>query len=130
MKITSQQYASALLDAVHQTAEKDHNLVLDNFVKVLAKNGDLSKYQEIENEYKILEMQGKGITSAEVTLAREVEVNSVLMDSLNKVVSGKVEIRKKIDESIIGGVVLRVDDMLIDASVRGQLDKLNQTLKE
>ena len=36
----------------------------------------------------------KGITSAEVTLAREVEVNSVLMDSLNKVVSGKVEIRK------------------------------------
>ncbi|MEK7617753.1 MAG: ATP synthase F1 subunit delta [Patescibacteria group bacterium] len=130
MKITSQQYASALLDAVHQTAEKDHNLVLDNFVKVLAQNGDLSKYQEIENEYKILEMQGKGITSAEVTLAREVEVNSVLMDSLNKVVSGKVEIRKKIDESIIGGVVLRVDDMLIDASVRGQLDKLNQTLKE
>lgn len=129
MRITSSQYAAALLDAVHQTSEKDHDKVLDNFVKVLAQNGDLSKYTEIEAEYKRVEREARGIKEAQVTVAREMEINSVLINSLNEIVGGKVEIKKKIDEGIIGGVVVRVDDTLIDASVKDQLNKLNQSLK-
>lgn len=129
MKITSTQYAQALYDAVHQTKDDNHDLVLDNFVKILAANGDLGKYQEIERGYKLLEMKKQGIQLAEVTVAREVEINSILMDQLNKVVAGKVELKKKIDGGIVGGVVVRVDDMLIDASVKTQLNNLNQSLK-
>ena len=129
MKITSLQYAQTLLEAVQMTAPKDHDKVLDNFVKILAQNGDLSKNQEIEKEYRLLEMKARGISQAEVTVARDVEINSILMDSLNKVVNGKIELKQKIDEGIIGGVVVRVDDTLIDASVKEQLNKLNQALK-
>src|SRR3989344_506022 len=129
MKISSQQYATALLDAVHTTDPKDHDKVLDSFVKILSQNGDLSKINEIEAEYKRAERESKGIKEAEVTVAKDIEINSVLMDSLNKVVGGKVELKKKIDEGIIGGVVVRIDDTLIDASVKGQLDKLNNQLR-
>jgi F0F1-type ATP synthase delta subunit len=54
-KLTSTQYAEALYDAVNQTADKDHDKVLDNFVKILATNGDLAKHTEIEAEYHRME---------------------------------------------------------------------------
>ncbi len=129
MKLTSQQYAQALYDAVQQTNPKDHDKVLDNFVKTLAQSGDLPKYREIEAAYSRLEMEAGGVKEAEITTAKGLEMNSALIDQLNKIVNGKIEVKKKIDESIIGGVVVRVDDTLIDASVRTQLNNLNQFLK-
>ena len=130
MKFTSQQYAQALYDSIHETAPKDHDLVMDRFVKILAQNGDLGKHSEIEKEYTLLEMKEKGITEAEVTVAREMNINSTIIDELNKVVKGKVELKTKVDEGIVGGVIVRVDDTLIDASVKTQLNNLNQQLKQ
>ena len=129
MKLTSQQYAEALYEAVHQTSDKGHDAVLDNFVKVLAQNGDLNKYDEIEQAYKSLELKEKGIKEVQVTFAKDFESNSGIMKALNDVVAGKAEFKTKIDEGIVGGVVVRVDDTLIDASVKTQLDNLNQSLK-
>lgn len=129
MRITSQQYAQALYDAVHQTKDGDHDLVLDNFVKILAQNGELSKYGEITEAYRILEMKEKGIANAQVTVAKDIEINSGLMNQLNKIIGSKMEIKKTVDARIVGGVVVRVDDTLIDASVKTQLSNLNQNLK-
>lgn len=127
MKLSSQQYAAALYDAVHET--QDHDVVLDNFVKILAQNGDLSKQDEIEIEYRKLEMKEKGIVEAQVTVAREVNINSTIVNELNEIVKGKVELKTKVDEGIVGGVIVRVDDTLIDASVKTQLNDLNRELK-
>ena len=129
MKLTSTQYAAALFDAVSETAPHDHDKVLDNFVKILAQNGDLGKYEEIDNEFRKLKLESQGIKEAEVTLAKEAQMNHAIIEELNKIVKGKLEIKQKIDESIIGGVVVRVDDTLIDASEKTQLNNLNQSLK-
>jgi F-type H+-transporting ATPase subunit delta len=126
MKFTSVQYAQALYDAVQQTASKDHDKVMDNFVKVLAANGDLGKHNEIESEYRRLEMKTQGIKEVEVTFAQE--HNTKILNDLNTVVQGKAEFKTKIDEGIVGGVIVRVDDTLIDASVRTQLNNLNKEL--
>lgn len=130
MKITSQQYATALFDAISETAPHDHDKVLDNFVRILAQNGDLGKYDDIETEFRKLKLSSQGIQEAEVTVAKEAEINQTIIHQLNQVVGGKLEIKKKIDENIIGGVVVRVDDTLIDASVKNQLNNLNQDLKK
>ena len=128
-KFTSKQYAQALYEAVHETNAKDHDVVLDNFVKILAQAGDLNKYPEIEKEYHLLEMKEKGVSSAEVTVAKDIEINSGLIGQLNEIIGNKVEAKKKVDEGIIGGVVVRVDDTLIDASIKTQLENLNSELK-
>ena len=135
MKITSTQYAQALFDAVAETNPKDHDKVLDNFVRILAQNGDLGKYDEINAEFRKLKLSSEGIKEAEVTVAREAELNHQIIQELNAVVQArglpsKLEIKQKIDESIIGGVVVRVDDTLIDASVKTQLNNLNKELKQ
>ena len=138
-KFTAIQYAQALYDSVTETNPKDHDIVLDKFVKILAEHGDLGKYAEIEAEYKRLEMKAKGISEAKVTVARDMEINSSLINQLNEIIlsagalakedGNKIELKKQIDENIIGGVVIRVDDTLIDGSVRTQLNNLNQSLK-
>jgi F-type H+-transporting ATPase subunit delta len=129
MKFTTTQYAQALYDSVQQVNPKDYDVLLDNFVKILAQNGDLGKHAEIEAEYKRLEMKAKGISSAEVTVAADMEINSGLINQLNQIIGSKVDVEKKIDDSIIGGVVVRVDDTLIDVSVKTQLSNLNKELK-
>ena len=138
MKLTPQQYAQALYDAVHETNPKDHDLVMDRFVQILAQNGDLNKHSEIEAEYTKIEHGAKGIKEAEVTVAREAELNKGLIDELNRIVNADVaaatgrqhlEIKKKIDANIVGGVIMRVDDTLLDASVKTQLNNLNRELK-
>ncbi len=130
MKFTPKQYAQALYDAIHETGAKDHDLVLDNFVKILAQNGDLGRYAEIENDYHLLEMESKGIKQADVTVARDMEMNSGLLDQLNKIIGGKADIKKKVDDGLVGGVVIKIDDTLIDASIKTQLKNINNTLKQ
>lgn len=139
MKFTSAQYAKALYDAVHETAPKDQDKVLDNFVKVLAENGDVGKHGEIEKEYLLIEMKEKGISQAGVTVAKDMEMNSSLINQLNEIVlssitsttedGNKIEIKQKVEAGIVGGVIVRVDDTLIDASIRTQLNNLNSELK-
>ncbi len=129
MKFTTTQYAQALYDSVQQVNPKDYDILLDNFVKILAQNGDLGKHAEIEEEYKRLEMKAKGISTAEFTVAADMEINSGLVNQLNSIIGTKVEVKKKVDDGIIGGVVVRVDDTLIDASVKTQLENLNKSLK-
>jgi F-type H+-transporting ATPase subunit delta len=129
MKFSPQQYAQALYEAVEQTAPKDHDATLDKFVKILAENGDVARYPEIEAEYKRIERESKGVKETHVTFAKHHEDNSKIMDELNKIVHGKAEFKTKIDEGIIGGVVVKVDDTLIDASVKTQLESLNKSLK-
>ncbi len=129
MKLTSQQYAQALYDAIHETAPKDHDLIMDRFVQILAQNGDLNKHSEIEAAYKKLEAEAKGFKQAEVTVAREMEINSNLITHLNEIVGNKLEIKQQIDSGIIGGIVMKVDDTLLDASVKTQLNNLNKELK-
>ncbi len=126
-KLTPTQYAQALYDAVLET--KDHDVVLNNFVKILAQNGDLAKHDEIQEEYRKIDMKAKGIKEVQTTFAHDLHNNHQIVEELNKVVKGKAEFKSKIDENIIGGVVIRVDDTLIDASVKTQLRNLNKSLK-
>ena len=128
-KFTSKDYAQALFDAVSESHPKDHDIVLDNFVKGLAQNGNLHLHQKIEQAYLEIERKAKGIKEVQVTVAREIEINSNIVNELNKIVAGKLEIQKKVDKNIVGGVVIRIDDTLIDASVKNQLKNLNYKLK-
>ena len=130
MALTIQQYAQALHLALQEVGPKDHTKVLDNFVSILQSSGDIRKYESIIAEYEKLDAEAKGIKHAEVTFARDLEVNRHIIEELNGIVGAKVAIEKKVDESIIGGVVVRVEDTLIDASVKGQLESLKDTLSK
>jgi len=86
----------------------------------------------IARNYKELYRKAKGIRSATLVTAypvgdEEVEkIRKMIQDTFKE----KVELAKKIDEEIIGGFVLTIEDMQYDASVARNLRKMkNQLMK-
>ena len=130
--ITIQQYAQSLHEAISDSNPKDHDKVIDNLIKILKTNNDLGKYEKIVDAYeKILEQEGNK-TEIEVTTTSQTEVSPTLLKELNHFAhenkSTKVTTTK--DDSIIGGVLIKVDDTLIDASLKNQLDNLHSHLQK
>ena len=126
--MTAQQYALALHQAISEVKPQDHDRVLENFVKVLNGNGDLGLYPQIEQEYKKIEAQSQGIKQIDVLTANKDINTKALVAELNRIVGGRVEVHHEVDDKIIGGVVIKVDDTLIDASVRNSLESLKKDL--
>ena len=128
MRFTHQQYAQALYESLHEVKPQDHDRVIANFIEVLKSNGDLREYERIIQSYEEYDREQKGIKQVEVTTAHEIEANRNLVQQLNEIVGGQAEIMQKVDEQLIGGVVIKVADTLIDGSVKGQLSKLKKNL--
>ena len=101
-----------------------------NFVKVLADNGRLDVATEIVERYEAHRAEAEKTVEAEVTSAfplTDTQVASVT-EALKKRLGREVNLVTKIDDSIVGGAVIRAGDLVIDGSVSGQLDKLTNTL--
>ena len=130
MKLTAKQYAQTLFESLQDTNAKDHEKIMDNFVEALKLNNDIKLFDQIEEEYAKLEKAKNGIKIADVTTATPLNKSSEkeIIDELNKLVQGKVELKKKVDEKILGGVVIKLDDTLIDASVKKSLEELKKDL--
>lgn len=131
MKFNHRQYAQALYEALADTAPKDQDKVIENFIEVLKAKGDLAEYEKIIAAYEVYDREQRGVTEVEVTTAEDsTKVNKSLIDDLNKIVGNDIEVKQKVDSNLIGGVVIRAGDTLIDGSIKNQLDQLQKNLKE
>jgi F-type H+-transporting ATPase subunit delta len=100
------------------------------FLKLITKNGREGLLPEIAEAFAALVRESKGIVS--VSLISAAPLDASTKDAITKkvqgLVSGQLEIEEKIDESLIGGFVVRMGDTQIDASVASQFNKLKQRL--
>lgn len=126
MRLTAKQYAQALHEAISESTPADQEKILDNFAQILHDNADLSKINQIEKDFLSLQ----GIKQVQVSSARafsEAEEKRIISE-LNEYVGVKVELKKKVDEGLLGGLVIKVDDELIDGSIAGSLKDLKNKL--
>ena len=132
MKISPKQFAQVLFETLETTAPSHIDKVLDNFVGVLKEHNALNMFEAIQEELEKLDLGKQGIKQAEVTSAKPLsrENEKEIIESLNKLVQGDVKLKKKIDENLIGGAVLRVEDKIIDTSVKHSLEQLKINLSE
>ena len=109
MKYSPKQYAQALMDSLESVGPKDQEKVLDNFAQILAENNDLRLFESIAEQYHKLELAKKGIKQLEVMSAHPIsrENEQQIIEELNKLVKGKVEIKKTTDESLIRRLTLQ-----------------------
>jgi F-type H+-transporting ATPase subunit delta len=129
MKFTHKQYAQALYEAIADTAPKDQDKVIENFIEILKQKGDLPEYERIITAYEIYDKEQRGITEVEITTAGDTKLSKPLLDELNKLIGKDIEIKEKVDSGIIGGIVVRAGDTLIDGSIKNQLNQLRQDLE-
>jgi len=97
-----------------------------NLVKVLAENKRLTVLPEIAAGFEILRAEEEKTIKADVISALEVSEaqKQSLAAALKKRLGRNVELTCRIDETLLGGAVIRAGDMVIDGSISGQLAKL------
>jgi F-type H+-transporting ATPase subunit delta len=72
----------------------------------------------------------RGISLAEVrtVLPLDDEQRTAIAERLRALTGDRVEMNEKVDESLIGGISVRIGDRLYDASVRSRLERLRARL--
>ncbi|MFO7879702.1 MAG: ATP synthase F1 subunit delta [Bacteroidota bacterium] len=116
-RIFAKQFDKLSLDFIHLVV--DHNR--ERQLKAIC--------MKTESLYKEL----KGISSLEIKSAKVLDGNSrkKLSENIKSALGAKeIELKETVDESLIGGFVLRTEDLQYDASIKTQLARLKNKLKE
>jgi F-type H+-transporting ATPase subunit delta len=125
--ITAEQ-KRAVLDAI--AARQGISRTVRNFVAVLIDHRRISFLRPIVKQFEQELNQRLGFTEAEITSARELNQadRRTLEAQMEKLTGKKVRAHFLSDESILGGVILKVGSTIYDGSVRGQLERMKQAL--
>ncbi len=118
-----------LLDSVLE--KMGFSKIFNNFLRVLLERKRITSIYEISDYYSKLLDDLLGIARAKIITARPLKKKTLdkLIKSLEKFISKKVESETEIDESIIGGVIVKIGDLVLDGSITAQLRGLTQSLK-
>lgn len=101
-----------------------------NFVLVLAANKRLPLLPEIATLFEALKADYEKTVDVEVISAFAVDqgAESKLVAALKKRLQRDVKLNVTVDRALIGGMIVRAGDLVIDGSVRGRLNKLTEAI--
>lgn len=124
--LTGEQQAKALNDVCGDATGEQ----VKNFVNILAANRRLSLLPEICNQFELFKANQEKSVDVEVVSA--FDLSEALVDKLAGALRSNLEREVKVststDESLLGGVLIRAGDTVIDGSVRGRLNKLAEAM--
>ncbi|MDR0779648.1 MAG: F0F1 ATP synthase subunit delta [Pseudomonadales bacterium] len=121
-----EQQAKLLLDL----AGADLDATLQNFVRLLASNKRLALLPEVVQLYEALKAERERTVDVEVisAFAMNDAQTQALAAALKARLQREVKLSASVDQRLIGGVIVHAGDLVIDASVRGKLNKLSETM--
>lgn len=124
--LTDEQQAGILIDLLGGELSPETG----NFVRLLAENKRLPLLPEIHELFERHKANQERTVDVEVLSAFPLAAESQdrLAQSLKANLQREVSIRSEVDKSLIGGVVIRAGDLVIDGSVRGKLSKLAEAM--
>ncbi len=99
---------------------------MHNFLRVLAENRRLLVLPEIAANYEVLRSAVENTVEVEVTSAVKLSDAQIekLKAALGTRLKRQVRMQNSVDESLLGGAVVRAGDLVIDGSLKGRLERL------
>ena len=101
-----------------------------NLVLLMVRRGRPGQIGAMVEHFRALVRRDRGVALAEVRTALPLEETqrTAVMDRLHELTGDTIEINEVVDESLIGGITVRIGDRLYDASVRSRLERLRARL--
>lgn len=131
MKITPKQYAEALYQVVKGKKDSEVKNAVKKFAGVIVENNDIKKAGKIIKQFSKLWNESKGIVEAEILSARELSKSTVaLLNNYIKKLSGagEIVIKQTVSKNLLGGVVIKYKDKVLDGSLKTRLEKLRDEI--
>lgn len=101
-----------------------------NLARLLTERGRVDLLPAVASEYRRLLNRHRGVVDATVTSASPLAADetAAVRARVEQMSGATVELRAVVDPDLIGGLTIRVGDRLLDASVRGRLERLRDQL--
>lgn len=119
------------VDALLGLFDSDVGTEFRNFIVALGENDRLEILPTIYELFEALQLEAEKNAVAEVETAYELSEEQLqnLAASLSKRLDRTVNLQQVVNPALIGGLVIRAGDVVIDGSVRGKLSQLAEALK-
>ena len=103
-----------------------------NFLKLLLEYGRIAVLPEIAAHFEVLKAQIENIVDVTVTSAQPIskKQQDTISKALRERLGRDVNLATQIDESLIGGLIVKVGSRMIDTSIRSKLSNLQNSMKE
>lgn len=97
-----------------------------NLVKLMVRNERLAAASELSAQYQVLRDEAEQVIEAQLISASEVDEKQkeAIAAALSKRLGKSVKLNAEVDESLIGGAIVRAGDWVVDGSVKAQLSEL------
>ncbi len=117
---------------VRETLKADTSPLAINLAYLLISKGKIGNAKQITSEYEHLVDAYHGIKHAQITTAVSVDdsTKKMLTERLEALIGKRISINVKVDPDVLGGFVARIEDRLIDFSLRNKLKLLKAELVE
>ena len=105
--------------------------IIQNFVGVVGQNRRLFALKDIINAFQTLVAEHRGEIVAEITSAQKLnddqlaKIKSELIDAMKT----DVQIETSINESILGGLIVKIGSQMVDSSLRTKIQNLRLTMR-
>ena len=101
-----------------------------NLIGLMLRRGRIHELPRLAAEFRRLDNARQGITIATAISAAPLTQDEIraLTERLEALTGGRIELEVQVDPSLLGGLVVRVGDRMIDGSVRGRLERLRNQL--
>lgn len=121
-------YARALYEATLNLSGKNLSVVIERFVALLGQHQMLKSANRIIAEFERLTKERAGIVEIQIIASRELPVATV--NQIKSALGGgeKVEAAMSVEPALLGGVVIKTKDTILDGSLRTQLNNLKVKL--
>jgi F-type H+-transporting ATPase subunit delta len=101
-----------------------------NFLELLIEKGRMPDVFRIRREFD--ELWKKANRRLDVTVTSAIELDPKVVgkigEEIERQTGEKVDLSSEVDDGILGGIVLRVGNMVLDASIRARLEKLRKSV--
>jgi len=125
-------FSSAEKAAGLRRAVSDADAELLNFLELLIEKGRMTEVFRIRRQ--LDELWKKENRRLDVTVTSAVELDRAVVEKVGEEIERqtgqKVELASRVDSEILGGIVLQVGNMVLDASIRARLEKLRKSVAQ
>ncbi len=119
-------YAKALYEVTKDLKGAELKKAVEAFASLLLKHSSLKKAPAIIEAYEKYANKKSGIVTIEVITAREID--KATLETVKKAFGDKVNARLTVQEDLIGGLVVKTEDTILDGSIKKQLQTLQAHL--
>ena len=126
-KISKQQISAFVLDICQGQVDKE----AENLLQLLIQNNRLTLLPVIAELFETFKTEDAGLVDVDVFVAYAFskEDKAKFSSTLEKTLGKKVNMKVTVDKSLLGGVLVRAGDRVIDGSIKGQLQQMQKTLQ-